>query len=150
MPKQIHAIAGACALLMITGFWLSSAWAELFGDTQAIVAVKLTIPWALLALVPAMALAGAGGMRLGRGWRGRRVGAKRRRMPVIAANGLLVLVPVALYLAAKARAGELDGWFFAAQALEFVAGAVNITLLGFNMRDGVRLSRGRVRPGARA
>jgi hypothetical protein len=61
-------------------------------------------------------------------------------MPLIAANGLLVLIPSALFLAAKARAGEFDTTFYAVQALELAAGATNLILLGLNMRDGFKLS----------
>lgn len=68
------------------------------------------------------------------------IGAKKRRMPLIAANGLVILVPSALYLAAKAEAGAFDAAFYGAQALERVAGAVNIALLGLNMRDGFHLT----------
>jgi hypothetical protein len=64
---------------------------------------------------------------------------KLRRMPFIAANGLLVLVPSALYLAAAARSGSFGTAFIAVQAIELAAGAVNITLLGLNLRDGLRL-----------
>ena len=58
-------------------------------------------------------------------------------------------MPSALFLAFKARAGELDAVFYAVQALELVAGAVNITLLGLNMRDGLRM-KGRFRRSANA
>jgi hypothetical protein len=34
-----------------------------------------------------------------------------------------------------------DGAFVAVQALELLAGALNITLLSLNMRDGLRLRR---------
>ena len=68
------------------------------------------------------------------------VGAKLRRMPWIAANGVLVLSPSALLLAHKASAGAFDGTFYAVQALELTAGAVNIVLLGLNMRDGLRMT----------
>ncbi len=60
-------------------------------------------------------------------------------MPLIAANGVLVLIPSALFLASKARAAEFDAGFYAVQALELVAGATNITLLGLNMRDGLKM-----------
>ena len=66
--------------------------------------------------------------------------AKRRRMPIVAANGLFVLVPSAIFLAVRAQAGDLDGVFYAVQAIELAAGAVNILLLGLNMRDGIRLA----------
>jgi hypothetical protein len=45
----------------------------------------------------------------------------------------------ALFRACKAKAVEFDASFYAVQALELAAGAVNITLLGFNLRDGLRM-----------
>ena len=72
------------------------------------------------------------------------VGTKLKRMPWIAANSILVLVPSALYLASKAGAGEFDSGFYTVQAPELVAGATNIALLGLNMRDGLRM-KGRFR-----
>ena len=65
-------------------------------------------------------------------------------MPFIAANGILILMPSALFLAHKARAAEFDNAFLAVQTLELVAGAINIALLALNFRDGVRLT-GRLR-----
>ena len=43
-------------------------------------------------------------------------------MQVTAANGILVLIPSALFLASKARAAEFDTVFYAVQALELAAG----------------------------
>ena len=43
-------------------------------------------------------------------------------------------------LAGKAQAGQFDTSFYIVQVIELIAGAVNITLLGLNMRDGLRLS----------
>ena len=76
--------------------------------------------------------------------RGGLIGAKIKRMPLIAANGLLILVPSALFLASKAKAAEFDTGFYVVQALELVAGAANIVLLGLNMRDGLTM-KGRLR-----
>ena len=67
------------------------------------------------------------------------IATKLRRMPLIATNRLLVLIPSALFLASKARAAEFDGVFHSVQALELAAGAANISLLGLNMRDGLRM-----------
>lgn len=61
-------------------------------------------------------------------------------MKIVAANGLLVLLPSAFVLASWANAGRFDGAFYALQGLELLAGAANITLLGLNMRDGLRLA----------
>ena len=66
-------------------------------------------------------------------------------MKGVAANGLLVLLPSAWMLASWANAGRFDGAFYTLQAVELVAGAVNVTLLTLNMRDGLRLT-GRLVP----
>jgi hypothetical protein len=63
---------------------------------------------------------------------------------LIAANGLLILIPAALFLASKARHGEFDTAFYSVQAIELIAGAANIMLLALNMRDGLRMT-GRLR-----
>jgi len=144
MLKSIHPVAGAVALLCIATFWLSTAVAELFTSPANIAVVKTTIPWGFLILVPALAATGGSGFALAKGRRGGIIGSKMKRMPVIAANGLLILIPSALFLAAKARAGEFDTSFYAVQALELVAGAINIALLCLNMRDGLKM-KGRIR-----
>lgn len=145
MTKAIHPLAGAVALLTIATFWLSTALSELFGSHGAVIAVKTAIPWGFLLLVPALAAAGGSGFALAKGRRAGLVGTKIRRMPFIAANGVLILVPAALFLAYKARHAEFDGAFHAVQALELAAGAANIALLGLNMRDGLKMRRGRLR-----
>ena len=137
MIKRMHPVAGGIALLTIAAFWLATAWSEVFGSTAAIVAVKTAIPWGFLLLVPALAMAGGSGIALSKGRRGGLAGAKAARMRWIAANGILVLVPSALFLAWKAGQGQLDTVFYTAQALELAAGAVNVTLLARNMRDGL-------------
>jgi hypothetical protein len=67
---------------------------------------------------------------------------------LIAANGILVLVPAVLFLAWKAGNGEFDAAFVAVQIVEFAAGSFNLALMGLNIRDGFRLSRG-LRPAGR-
>lgn len=141
MLKVTHPVAGAVALFTIATFWLSTALSELFASEAAVIAVKTAIPWGLLLLVPALAMAGGSGFALAKGRRAGLVGAKARRMPLIAANGILVLVPAALFLAYKAAHAEFDGVFYAVQALELAAGAANISLLGLNMRDGLKMKR---------
>lgn len=143
MPRIIHPLAGLIALVTIATFWLSTAISELFASAAAVTAVKTAIPWGFILLVPALAATGGSGFFLSKGQRQGRVGSKLKRMPFIAANGLLVLIPAALYLAAKARAGEFDAAFYAVQALELIAGAVNIVFLGMSMRDGMALTQWR-------
>ena len=140
MVKIIHPIAGVIALLTIATFWLSTALTELFASQAAVVAVKTAIPWGFLLLIPALAAAGGSGFSLAKGRRTGLIGTKLKRMPIIAANGVLILIPSALYLASKAQAGEFDSAFYAVQALELAAGATNIMLLGLNMRDGLKIA----------
>lgn len=143
MTKIVHPVAGMIAILTIATFWLSTAISELFLSEAAVVAVKTAIPWGFLILIPALAATGGSGFAWSKGQRMGLVGAKLKRMPFIAANGLLVLVPAALFLASKARAGEFDTTFYVVQALELIAGAANLTLLGLGMRDGLRLTQWR-------
>lgn len=147
MKKLIHPIAGAVAILTIATFWLSTAFSELIGSHEAIVAVKTAIPWGFLLLIPALAATGGTGFSLAKGRKAGLISTKLKRMPLIAANGLLVLIPSALFLASKANAGEFDTAFYLVQALELIAGAANLVLLGLNMRDGLRMTgRFRRRP----
>lgn len=141
MPRIIHPLAGMIALLTIATFWLSTAISELFLSEAAIVTVKTTIPWGFLLLVPALAATGGSGFFLSHGQRTGLVGAKLKRMPFIAANGLLILIPAALFLASKARAGDFDTTFYVVQGIELLAGATNIALLGLGMRDGMKLTQ---------
>jgi len=143
--RRIHPVAGAAAFAIIAAFWLSTVAVELAGDAAAVAAVKEAVLRGLVVLIPALAATGASGFRLARGRTGRGgpLDAKRRRMPVIAANGLLVLVPCAVILAAWAQAGRFDAAFYAVQAVELAAGAANLALIGLNIRDGRRLARGR-------
>ena len=140
MVKIIHPVAGVIALLTIATFWLSTALSELFASQAVVTAVKTAIPWGFLLLIPALAAAGGSGFALAKGRRAGLLGAKIKRMPLIAGNGILILIPSALFLASKAGAGEFDTSFYAVQALELAAGAANVTLLGLNMRDGLKMA----------
>lgn len=139
--RIVHIVAGLAAFLLVARFLAGTVRAELFGTDAEIVAVKLWIAWRLPFLVLAMALAGASGFVLA----GRRpkglAAVKMRRMRLIGANGLLVLAPSALVLAWQAAALRLDAFFYAVQAVEIVAGSINLALLGLNIRDGLRMKR---------
>jgi hypothetical protein len=140
MLERIHPIAGAIAFLTILTFWSSTAASELFGTVATIAAVKRAIPWGFLILVPALAVTAASGFRIAGASSGPEIARKKRRMPFIAGNGLLVLIPAALYLATLASRGEFGGLFYGVQAIELVAGAINLVLMSLNIRDGLRLA----------
>ena len=148
MIRFVHPIAGVVAFATIATFWLSTAVSELFASAAVVAAVKTAIPWGFLVLIPALAVAGASGFKLARDRRPALVERKIKRMPFVAANGIVILVPSALFLASKAQAGQFDAMFYGVQALELVAGAGNLVLLGLSLRDGLRLT-GRLRRASR-
>lgn len=145
MPKRAHLIAGIVAPLCIATFFLSTVLTELFGSLAAVAQLKaLIVTPGLWILIPAIAAAGGSGLFLARTRKGRLVDTKKKRMPFIAANGLLVLVPCAIVLNRWAAAGAFDTSFYVVQAIELIAGATNLTLMGLNVRDGLRMA-GRLR-----
>ncbi|AXX97148.1 hypothetical protein [Profundibacter amoris] len=143
MKHKLHAIAGTTALLTILTFWVSTLISELFGSHAQITSVKTFVLYGMILLIPAMIATGASGASLGKGWKLPVVGRKAKRMKIIAANGILILMPSAFFLASKAQAGAFDTMFYVVQAAEIIAGAINITLLSLNMRDGLALRRRR-------
>ena len=146
MKLLIHAISGALALATIATFWISTVLSESFGGPDEIAAVKTGILYGLAVLVPAMVAAGGSGFSLGGTWRSPVVNAKKRRMKIIAATGILVLLPSAAFLAMKAGQGDFGTSFMVVQGIELVAGASNIVLLGLNMRDGLAMRRRKRNP----
>jgi ferredoxin-NADP reductase len=140
MKTRIHAIAGTIGFLTILIFWSSTVFSELFGSYETIAVVKGAILMGMFILIPAMAIVGGSGFSLAGGRTDDLVNLKKKRMPFIGANGLLVLVPMAFLLEARASAGQFDTLFYVLQGVELIAGAVNLCLMGLNMRDGIRLS----------
>jgi hypothetical protein len=139
MKSKLHGLLGSVALICLAAFWVSTLTSEVFLSQVSVVAVKNAILAAMWVLIPSLAATGASGFALSRSRKGRLVDVKMKRMRIIAANGLLVLLPCAFALASMANAGRFDSVFYGVQAIELIAGAVNFTLLTLNMRDGLRL-----------
>jgi len=140
MKKRIHAIAGGIGFLMIFLFWTSTAFSELFASHETIAAVKDLILNGMFVLIPAMAIVGGSGIAMGRRRKDAPARAKKKRMPIIALNGLLILLPAAWFLAGKAAAREFDNIFYIVQVVELIAGAANLTMMGLNIRDGLKMT----------
>ena len=145
MKQIIHRIAAIVATLCIASFFVSTLVVELSGSPEAIATLKslIVIP-GLFILVPAIAMTGGTGFALSRSRTGKLVETKKRRMPFIAVNGVFVLIPCAIFLERLASAGTFDMTFYVIQAIELIAGAVNIILMGMNIKDGFRMT-GRLR-----
>ena len=136
MTKRIHRFSAFVAILCVSLFWLSTVIAELFFSLETIVQVKHFIVSGLFLLIPAMAVTAFTGMRMDRGGYLPRLEAKKSRMPLLAGNGLLILLPCAIYLANRAVHGELDRFFYVIQAVELLAGALQWNWLRRNIQDG--------------
>ena len=146
VTRTVHLTTGVLATLTMATFFFSTVLVELLGSTDAIAAVKrLIVVPGLFILVPAIAANGGSGFALSKRRSGRLVDSKKKRMPFIAGNGLLVLIPCAIVLDLWASKGSFDARFYVVQALELGAGATNLFLMGLNIRDGLRLT-GRLRP----
>lgn len=145
MPKLIHRIGSTIAPLCIAIFFLSTVLCELFATHAVVAQLKsLIVSPGLWILVPALAATGGSGLFLAKSRRGRLVDAKKKRMPIIAAVGLLALVPCAITLNRWAATGSFDSAFYLVQSIELLAGLTNLSLIALNVRDGLRLS-GRLR-----
>ena len=141
MKHLIHRIAAIVATLCIATFFTSTILVELFGSSESIAMVKsLIVMPGLFILIPAIATTGGTGFALSKERSGRLIDAKKRRMPIIGANGLIILLPAAIVLDQWASAGTFDTRFYSLEALELIAGATNLMLMGLNARDGLRLS----------
>lgn len=136
MKTKIHALAGLIGFLTILSFWSSTLYSELFGSHEMVAYVKTMILKGMFILIPAMIVVGASGMNLGRRRKDAKTLAKKKRMPFIGVNGLIVLLPAAFFLQSKAEAGEFDTVFYIFQIIELFAGATNLILMGLNIRDG--------------
>lgn len=149
MKTLIHAGAGTVAMILISGFLTATVISELLLDEVAILAVKKAILTGLCLLIPTLAITGGSGFSLARGRHSPAIDRKRKRMKIIAANGLLLLLPLAIMLYLRATAGLFDSFFYAMQTLEVLAGSVQLVLLARNFRDGRRMTNGKRRAAAK-
>jgi len=141
MKQIIHRTGAFTATLCIGVFWISTFVVELFGSVDSIIMVKnLIVMPGLFILLPAMAITGGTGFALAKSKRGQLVEKKKKRMPFIAATGLFLLLPSAIFLDHRASAGLFDTQFYLIQGLEFAGGGLNLFLLRLNIRDGLKMS----------
>ena len=140
MKSNIHKIASIIATLCVATFFTSTLIVELFGTEEMIVLVKsLIVMPGILILVIMMALTGSTGFALAKDRTGTVLQNKKRRMPIIAMIGIFILIPVAIYLSNWASAGLFDTRFYIVQAIELLAGAINLTLMIKSIQDGKKL-----------
>lgn len=145
--RRVHLVASTIALGVVASFLTATISAETLGSEGDVASVKHWIARSVLVLVPVMAAAGLSGRRLAGASRAPVVLRKLRRMQIVGATGVLVLVPCALTLDQLAGDGRFDAAFAAVQVVELLAGATNLMLLGLNFRDGMAMRARRGSPG---
>jgi hypothetical protein len=146
---RTHLAAAVSALALITTFLLSSVVTELIGNAADVHRLRQWIVLGLPLLVGCLAAAALTGRRLARKSRAAVIRRKQRRMQIIAAAGIVVLVPCALILDGLTAGASNGGVVSALQITEILAGALNLTLLVLNFRDGRGLTQRRRRPARR-
>jgi len=141
MTHLIHRIAAFTAFLCIATFFLATLIVETFATLETVTHLKSLIVWpGLFILVPAIAITGASGFLLAQSRKGKLVQLKQKRMPFIGINGVFILIPCAIFLDRWASIGNFDNTFYTVQGIELIAGAINLTLMMMNIRDGFKMS----------
>ncbi|HZA41056.1 MAG TPA: hypothetical protein VFA00_10570 [Actinomycetota bacterium] len=134
-----HGVAGGIALSLALAFLGASVAAEVLGSDDTVARVKHAILFVIPLLAFSAIVAGGSGTWMSRKSKAKIISRKAKRMRIIGANAVLVLIPCAVILDRLASGGEFGARFDALQAVEFVFGATNVALLGLNMRDGLRM-----------
>jgi len=136
---RIHILASIAALLLICTFFTASLLAELDSDIYVIRNVKRGILYAIPLLLVTMPVLGISGLKLAGNSRHSLVLLKKRRMKFIALNGG-ILIFLAIFLFYWSHYHKIDGIYLICQIIELLLGAVNLSLIGMNIKDGWTLS----------
>ena len=130
---RVHLAAAVGAVAIIGTFLTSSAVTELIGTPAEVRLLRHGVLLGLPLLIGCLATAALSGRRLAGRSRAPVVRRKQRRMQLVAAAGLAVLIPCAVVLNYRAM-GALE-------FVELAAGGLNLALLVLNFRDGRALAR---------
>ncbi|MGF1754738.1 hypothetical protein L4C33_14210 [Vibrio makurazakiensis] len=139
--STVHRTAAIMATLLIFSFFTSSLLVELFGTLHQVLVVKTAILYGVGILIVLMALTGITGAKLAPNVKKGPIARKKKRMPFVAMNGLLILLPAAIYLQHLASVGQFDVTFYSIQVIELIAGFINLSLMVMNIRDARTLKQ---------
>lgn len=137
MVFRVHIIFAFISLFTIIAFWCSTVIVEVFYGIDEITLVKsLIVLPGLFILIPSLAITAISGNLIAKkSSRSKLISIKKKRMPKIAALGIFLLIPCALYLDYLASNLLFDIRFYIFQALEIVVGGINIYLISKNIYD---------------
>lgn len=136
---RIHIFATIIAMLTISSFFSFSLIAELMGDHLFIQRVKTVILYALPILIISMPMLAVSGKKLAGNSKNPLITKKMKRMKFIAFNGF-ILISLAIYLYYHTNYKVIDNTFLYFQIAELLFGAINLSLMGMNVKDGLKLS----------
>jgi len=136
---KTHIIATAIAVLTISCFFSLSLIVEITGNQEFIKQVKTGILYCLPILIVTMPMLGITGKKLAGKSKSPIVATKIKRMKLVALNGI-ILVSLAIYLYFRATNNNIDNTFLSIQIIELLFGAINLTLIGLNIKAGMKLS----------
>jgi len=139
----IHKTSALTAFILIATFFSSSLFVDIFANQKAVVMVKTNIFYGVFLLILLMAITGITGLKMAAKVTSGPIASKKKRMPFVAANGLLVLLPAAYILKDLALEGEFNSVFYFVQTIELLAGFINLSLMTLNIRDAFRLKKTR-------
>jgi hypothetical protein len=141
MKKIAHRISSIFGFILILCFLTSTIVSEVFGELDTIAIVKRFILYGIFVLVPTMMISGISGKSLAGSAKHPLMLKKLNRMKLIGFNAIMILIPSAIVLYYLSNAGYWGNWFIAVQAIEIIAGIMNVILMLFNIRDGIKLKK---------
>ena len=130
LTALVHKTSALICFILIACFFSSSLLFDMFGNQESVLIVKNGIFYSIWLLIPLMAITGMTGAKMAPKVTSGPIGAKKKRMPFVALNGFLILLPAAYFLRELALNGEL------------FAGFINLTLMSLNIRDAMALKKG--------
>lgn len=140
---KAHIISTSIAVVTIGCFFSFSLVAEIMGNQEFIKQIKIGVLYGLPVLLVAMPMLAMTGKKLAGNSKSTIVATKMKRMKFVAFNGV-ILISLAIYLYFRAVNNNIDSTFLGVQIIELLFGAINLTLLGLNIKAGMKLS-GRIK-----
>jgi hypothetical protein len=141
MKKRTHKMSSIFGFILILSFQISTVVSEALGDLHMIATVKRLILYGICVLIPVMLIAAISGRSLAGSAKHPLILKKMQRMKLIGFNAIMILIPSAVVLYLLSNAGYWGNWFVTVQVLEIISGITNVSLMGLNIRDGIKLRR---------
>ncbi|MFD0714676.1 hypothetical protein [Paenibacillus sp. GCM10027626] len=139
MKKRAHKTSALLAFILILSFQISTVVFEALGDHDIIATVKRLILYGFFVLIPLLLIAEISGRSLAGGAEHPLILKKKQRMRLIGINAIIILIPSAVVLYLWSNAGYWGNWFVTVQVLEIMSGITIVSLMGLNIRDGIKL-----------